>query len=71
MAPTFDFLVGFFDGASTNQTRGIGVHLLINQDHYICMKMGVGQSTNTRSELHALWTLLITSKMFGLPYLHI
>ena len=55
-----DFLMG-----------GIGVHLLISRDHYFCLEMGCGQSTNTRSELVALWTLFITSKMFCLPCLHI
>ena len=36
------------------------------------MHMGVGQSTNTRAELiTALWTFLISAKLFGLPYLHI
>ena len=48
LAPIYDFLVGFFDGASANRTRGIGVHLLISQDHHFCIKMGVGLSTNTR-----------------------
>ena len=49
LAPVLDFPVGFFDGASTNQMGGIGVYLLISHDHYICTKMGVGHSTNTRS----------------------
>ena len=71
LAPTFDYPASFFDGASANQTWGIGVHLLINHDHYICMKMGVGQSTNTRYKLLALWTLLFMAKSFGLPTLHI
>ena len=71
MAPIYEFPVGFFDGASANLMGGIGVHLMINYDHYICMKMCVGQSTNTRSELLALWTLLFSAQLFGLPYLHI
>ena len=33
--------------------------------------MGVGLSTNTRSELLALWTLLYCAKSLGLPTLHI
>ena len=71
MAPAFDFPTRLFDGASTNQMGGIGVYLLISQDHYTCMKMGVGQSTNTRSELLALWTPLYMAKSYGLPSLHI
>ena len=50
---------------------GIGVHLFISHDHFFCMKMGCGQSTNTRSELLALWVLLVISNIFGLPSLHI
>ena len=70
-APIFYFPAGFFDGASANQMGGIGVHLLISQDHYFCFKLGVGISTNTRSELLALWTLLYCAKIMGLPTLHI
>ena len=33
--------------------------------------MGCGQSTNTRSELLALWALLVISKKIGLPFLHV
>ena len=33
-ARVFYFPVGFFDGASTNMIGGIGVHLLISQDHF-------------------------------------
>ena len=71
LALVFDFPAGFFYGASANSMGGIGIHLLISQDHYFCMQMGVGQSTNTTSELLALWTLLISAKLFSLPYLHI
>ena len=70
-APILDFPVGFFDGASANQMGGIGVHLLISQDHYFCFKLGVVLSSNTRSELLALWTLLYCAKIMGLPTLHI
>ena len=71
LAHVFDFIVGFFEGASANGLGGIGVHLMFSQDHYICMKMGVGQRTNTRLELLALWTLLFSTKSCGLPFLHI
>ena len=60
-----------FDGASANQIGGIGVHLLITQDHYFCFKLGFGLSTNTRFELLALWTLLYCDKSMVLPTLHI
>ena len=71
LAHVFDFPAGFFDGASANQMGGIGVYLMINHDHFICLKMGVGHNTNTRSELLALWTLLFIAKSCGLPSLHI
>ena len=71
LAPALDFPAGFFDGALANQMGGIGVHLLISQDHYIYMKMGVGWSKNTRLELLVLWTLLFMAKSYGLPSLHI
>ena len=50
---------------------GVGVHLLLSRDHYYCFKLGVGLSTNTRSEFLALWTLLHCAKNMGLPLLHI
>ena len=61
----------FFYEASTNKIGGIGVHLLISKNHFYCIKMGCGLSTNTRSELLALWVLLVFTKNIGLPYLHI
>ena len=35
------------------------------------MKMGCGKSTNTQLELLALWVLLVISKFFSPPHLHI
>ena len=70
LAPIYDFPIGFFEGASANHTGGIGVHLLINHDHYFCFKLGVGMSTNTISELLAISTLLYYAKSMGLPTLH-
>ena len=50
---------------------GVGVYLLIGSSHYFCIKMGCRQSTNTRSELLALQTLLAFAKELGLPSLHV
>ena len=33
--------------------------------------MGCGQSNNTRSEILALWALLVVAKEFGIPSLHV
>ena len=63
--------IGFFDGAFVNRNGGTGVYLMISKDHFYCIKMGCGQSTNTRAELLALWVLLTFANMLGLPYLHI
>ena len=70
-APSYDFLAGLINGALANRICGIGVHILISEDHFFCIKMGRGQSTNTRSELLALWVLLVFSYHIGLPYINI
>ena len=49
----------------------LGVHLLISHDHSFSIKMGCGQSTNTRSELLSLWALLVVAKELGIPSLHV
>ena len=71
MEPVIDYPFSFFDGASTNLNGGVGVELLISQDHYFSIKMGFGQSTNTISELLALWALLMVIKHLGIPLLTI
>ena len=71
LSPVFDYPVGFFDGASTNRNGGIGVHLNLSKEHFYYLKMGCGRSTNTRSELLALWVQLVFTKFIGLPYLYI
>ena len=69
--PILNFLAGFFDGSSAKHMGAVGVHLFLSQDHYYCLKLGVGLSTNTISELLDLWTLLHCAKIMGLPHLHI
>ena len=63
--------MGFFYGSLANRTGGIGFHILLNKEHFFHLKLGGGQSTNTRSEHLSLWKLLVFSKFIGLPYLHI
>ena len=48
---------------------GVGVQHLLSKHHYYCFKLEVGMSTNTRSELLALWTLLHCANYPGLPSL--
>ena len=54
LSSEYDFHVGFFDGASALCKGGVGVHITLSMDHYFFVKLGCGQSTNTRSELLAL-----------------
>ena len=34
--------IGYFDGASTKNIGGVGVHLKITEDYLFCIKMGCG-----------------------------
>ena len=63
--------MGFFDGAAATCMGGVGVHIILRKDHYFLLKLGCGQSTNTRFEILALWVLLVFAKHIGIPYLHI
>ena len=70
-APTLNYPVGFFDGASTRNKGGAGIMLMLSLEHHFHFKMGLGISTNARAKLLALWTLLCYAKSMGLPHLHI
>ena len=59
------FPAGFFDGVSANNVGGVGAQLILSNDHHFCFKLGVGPSTNTRSEVLALWTLLYCARHMG------
>ena len=41
--------------------------LYLNSSHCLYFSLGCGSSTNTRSELLALWALLYVSKITGIP----
>ena len=69
--PVTEYPSGFFDGASTNMIGGVGVFLLFSHDYSFSINMGCGKSTNTISELLALWVLLSIAKGFGIPSLHV
>lgn len=71
MEPVYEYPVGFFDGASANRIGGVGVHIILSNEHYFHFKLGCSLSTNTQSELLALWILLVFAKLIGLPYLHL
>ena len=40
LAPVIQYPSSFFDGASANMIGGVGVHLMIRQDHFFSIKMG-------------------------------
>ena len=65
------FPCGFFDGASSSSTAGIGYCLFFNENHHLDCALGVGYGTNTKAELLGLWALLFTSQMMGVPLTHI
>ena len=71
LEPVYEFLVEFFDGASAKKIGGVGVHIILSKEHHFHLKLGCGQSTNTRFELLAPQVLLVFAKQIGLPYLHI
>ena len=41
--------------------------IYISETHYYCFTVGCGISTNTRSELLALWSILRVCKLMGVP----
>jgi hypothetical protein len=73
--PSLDYEIsmGYFDGASQGHPPkcGVGVVLLINQNHYIYIRYAPGGGTNNRVELIALWTLLETTKQKDIRKLHV
>ena len=62
---------GFFDGAAAGNRGGAGFVLHLSDSHTINFTLGYGGSTNTRSELLALWALLVVTKHLGIPLLSI
>ena len=69
--PVMKFPMTFFYGAATESIGGAGICIWLNEQHFFSIKLGCGGSTNTRSELLALWASLYIAKDIGLPYLHI
>ena len=65
--PYLSYPAGFFDGAAKNNIGGAGYTIFLNDTHYFFFSVGCGQSTNTRAELLALWSILRTCLLMGLP----
>jgi len=66
--PSFaiDVIYGFFDGAQQEGKCGASMFIRLKESHVIISKMGVGDGTNTFTELLALWGLLRFTKKRGL-----
>ena len=71
MPPMIYYPCGFFDGAVAKNKVGVGFVLLLSSSHSIQFTMACGRCTNTKSEMIALWALLIVSKIMGIPLLSI
>ena len=65
--PVHTFPVGYFDGAAQLHMGGAGFVIFISDTHFLCFSVGCGNSTNTRAELLALWSVLRVSLLMGLP----
>ena len=67
LPPPITYPCGYFDGAAAGNIGGAGFVLYLNNSHCLYFTLGCGSSTNTRSELLALWALLSVSKIMGIP----
>jgi len=58
--------IGFFEGASTRESSGIGVMIKLSSSHCFKTYMSIGVGTNIRAELLAFWVVLFLSKRLDL-----
>ena len=65
--PLINYPCGFFDGATTGNIGGAGFVIHLNASYSLKFSLGCGNSTNTISELLALWAILMVSKQMGIP----
>ena len=65
--PLHIFPVGYFDGAAQLHKGGAGFVIYLSETHIFSFSVGCGNSTNTRAELLALWSVLRVSMLMGLP----
>ena len=67
MPPLIYYPCGFFYGAAAGNIGGSGFVIHLSCSHCLYFSLGCGSSTNTRSELLALWALLSVTKLMGIP----
>ena len=72
MSPTHS-LVGFFDGASQDDSSlcGVGAILKLEDLSYYHLWLNYSPKSNTKGELLSLWILLRFSKLLGMDGIHI
>lgn len=63
--------IGFFDEAAQQGIYGAGMIIKLSSTHTFHLCMGVGQGSNTRSELLALWGLLRFAELWNFAFSHI
>ena len=65
--------IGFFDGASQEggYLFGASMVLKIGDNHILKLSMGCGQGSNTKSELLALYGLLVFVNHLGISHLQV
>ena len=71
MPPQIIYPCGFFDGAAAGNIGALGFVIYLSSSHCMYFSLGRGSSTNTRSELLALWALFSVTKLMGIPLLTI
>ena len=67
LGPQCYIATGFFDGAATSIAEGVGAVLYISHEHHFLIRLGCGISTNSKTELLALFCLLHVANVMGLP----
>jgi ribonuclease HI len=56
--------IGFFDGADTGFSSGVGIMLKLSNSHFFKANLAIGTDTNIKAELVGLWGLLFFSLKF-------
>ena len=65
--PLIGYPCGFFDGAAAGNIGGASFVIHLSASYFLSFSLGCGRSTNTRSELLALWALLSATNHLGIP----
>ena len=69
--PQLGYPCGFFDGTAAGNIGGAGFVIHLSASYSISFTLGCGRSTNTISELLALWAFLAVTCHLGIPLITI